>query len=523
MMKNANITLAATLAAVMALSTNADEALWENRPTGYRDKDGASEWWTTTWKTGDRVETVSHYQFYGRLTGRKEDLSELKWYSIPTKIAAKVLEHDHEVDIQGTSKCVNMVLAGGKDEAGKDVPVQIVRSFECPISARGASVIGLKHGDKAEVKVAEAYIKFYDMLQDPEVQSFMRDRMEEGKVFARGAIQAGLLWVSHGSSLVTAPATDAAIKLVLNSADRKLTAYASRKAETVYKKAAERHLGGTYDSEGGVEAKKKSPFYRKLKGGGEALANFATVFNGLFDGKDFYLCAGRGDKVCARQLLNDQGFAGEAFRLVAATNAAPSTRPRKMQEIEPTPDEARVGNILSRETFNVNAVLFDLRERKPGETWAASATILNNFLHPDLKGKFRGIICMTYEGDETISISIPEALDKEFNVRHLSMTKRTSDSETNFVYHEPKNANDKGEFEFAYDPEDKETSAEIDIWVDKESGYIVKANAHMEGKVAFLPDLALAKGWSFRENEGKLVMSLDSESLPSRLLSAIGQ
>lgn len=518
-MKHSNFFLITIMTASMAIPSFADEATWENRPTGYRDKDGASEWWATTWKTGDRVETVSHYQFYGRLTVRKEDKSKLKWYSI----LAKFLEQDHEVDLQGTSECVNIVLTGGKDESGNDVPVQLVRSFECPISARGASVIGLKHGDKAEVKAAEAYIKFYDMLQDQEVRDFMRTRMDEAKVFARGVLQAGLAWVSHGSALVAAPATDVAIKSALNSADKQITSYATRKAETMYKKAAERHLGGTYDSEGGVEAKKKSPFYRTLKGGGEDLANFATVFNGLFDGKDFYLCAGLGDKVCARQLLNEDGDAGEAFRLVSSTSVAPFARSRKMLEIEPTPDEERVGNILSRETFNVNAVLFDLHEHKPGETWTASASILNNFLHPDLKGKFTGIICLKYEGDETVSISIPEALGKEFSVRHLSMTKNSKVTETNFVYHEPENADGKGEFEFAYDPEDKDTSAEIDIWVDKESGYIVKVKASMEGVISFLPDLALAKGWSFRENKGKLVMSLDSESSPSRLLSTIDQ
>lgn len=520
-MNTTTLHLAVALSATVMISAFADEAPWENRPTGYRDKTGASEWWATTWKTGDSVETVSHYRFYGRLLVRKGDKKKVKWYN--PSVLAKFLEHDHEVDIQGTAKCVNNVLSGGKDDTGKDIPVQLVRSFECPISARGASVVGLKHGDEAEVKLAQTYSRFYDELQKPEVQDVLSQRMEQGKVFLRKTIKAGQVLASTKVSGANSTAADAAIDAALDTAAEKLTAFASRMAESLQKKAIERIMQGTFDEEGGVEAKKKSPFYRALHGSesAEDIANFAMVFNALFDGKDFYLCAAQGEKkVCARQLINEAGDAGAAFRILSETNRTISDIPPEMKDIDPTPDEARAGNILSRETFNVNAVLFDLRERKPGETWAASATILNNFLHPDLKGQFRGIICMTYDGDEEISIAIPAALGKTFNARHLSMTEKSRGSETNFGYYEPERDDGKGRFEFSYDPESG-MKAEIDIWVDKERGYILKARAHMEGSVAYLPDLKLAQGWSFRDNEGKVKMDIESESYPTKLLAPI--
>lgn len=40
---------------------------WEDRPTGVRDKEGASEWWMSTWKTGDRVETTAQYGITGTM------------------------------------------------------------------------------------------------------------------------------------------------------------------------------------------------------------------------------------------------------------------------------------------------------------------------------------------------------------------------------------------------------------------------------------------------------------------------
>jgi len=506
------------LAAAIAAATfaQASTPTWEDRATGSRDKDGASEWWATTWKTGDHVETVSKYRFYGRLQVRKEDKPELKWYSI----LAAVLETDHEVDIQGTSKCANNVLSGGKDKDGKEIPVQLIRSFECPISARGASVVGLKNGDKVELKLAKAYAQFYEFMQDPEVQTFLRHRIDEGKVLLRGLIHAKLAVATGGISILSSPMGDQVIKIAIDGVDAKVTAFASQKAAEIQKKAIERIAGGTFDKEGGIEAKRKSIFYRALPGGADEIVNFAVTFNQLFDGKDFYLCAAKGDRMFVKQLNNTAGEEGEALRLLLAEGPV-SALPEKMQDLEPTADEAKVANTLSRETFNVNAVLFDLRERKPGDTWAASADLMNNFLHPDLKGSFRGIVCLQYEGDESLSLTVPEVASKTFKARHLRMTERKAGTETNFEYYEPPRADGTGEFRFTYSPGDAERKAEIDIWVDTESGYILKAVASMDGEVTYLPDLLLTRGWSFKDGNGKVRLDIESESWPSKQLNSL--
>ena len=510
-----------TLAFAAISSANAAAPTWEDRATGSRDKGGASEWWASTWKTGDHLDTISKYRFYGRLQVRKEDMPELKWYSI----LAKFLETDHEVDIQGTSRCVNNVLVGDKDEKGNDAAVQIVRSFECPISARGASVVGLKNGDKIEVKLAESYAKFYEFMQDPEVQTFLRHRINEGKILLRGLIHAKAAVATGGFSLLASPLGDQAIKIAIDGVETTIESFASRKASEIQKKAIERLALGTFDSEGGVEMKKKSILYRNLPGAADKAANWAVTINKLFDGKEFYLCAAKGDRMFVKRLINAAGEDGEAMSLFlnhsSDANQPISALPAKMQDLEPTKDEAKVANLLSRETFNVNAVLFDLRERKAGDSWAASATLLNNFLHPDLKGSFRGIICLKYEGDETLSLTAQEVADRKFKTRHLRMTERKAGTETNFEYHEPPRADGKGEFQFTYSPDDDDRKAEIDIWVDIESGYILKAVASLDGEVTYLPDLLLSRGWSFKDGKGKVRLDIDAESWPSKLLEPV--
>ena len=494
----------------------ADDA-WDHRPTGARDSDGASEWWARTWKTGDHVETTSRYRIHGRLQVRKEDRPALKWYSI----LAKFIEMDHEVDIQGTARCVNNVLVGG--EADANGPVQLVRSFECPISARGASVIGLRNGDDVGRSIAKGYASFYKFMQRPEIQSFARNRIEEGKRLLRAAIQAKLVILTAGASLKAAPATDFVIRTTLDGADAVIADFASHHGESFNKKALERLSMESFDADGGVEMKKNSIFYRELPNGGNDLSNFAMTFNTLFDGKEYYLTAARRGKMLARQLVSEQGDRGESLRVFVEKSQSGSleTLPEAMADVEPSSDEQRVGNVLGRETFNVNAVLFDLRERKIGQTWAASATLLNNFLHPDLKGSFRGIVCMSYDKDEEISLSQPGVADKIFKTRHLRLAERTAGTETNFEYYEPPRRDGSGEFRFRYSPNEDALHAELDVWVDKESGYILKVEANMEGEVQFLPDLLLARGWSFKDGKGKVRLDVASESWPTKLLDTI--
>lgn len=500
-----------TLASAFIFISNAAESTWENRPVGFRDNDGASEWWTTTWRTGDHLETYSKYRFYGRLLVRKDDKSDLKWYSI----VPRFLETDHEVDIQGNSFCANNVLAGDMDGE-----VQIIRSFECPISIRGASVVGLKGGDDVELNLAEAYTKFYNLMQNPEIKNFLRKRIDEGKKLLAVLVNAGVNAGEISAGVPPIPGQDMVVEIIIDRSVAMIEAFATRRAEQIQKNALEKLADGYFDGEGGVEMKKNSIFYKELKKENAKWtvpANWAVTVNNLFDGKEFYLCARKGEKMYAKQLKTSKGEESEALSIIIENQNSIRSIPSKIEDLEPTKDEAKVAKLLSRETFNVNALLFDLRERKVGDAWLAPAKLLNNFLHPDLKGSFKGMLCLKYEGNETISLSIPEVINKKFNARHIRMIEHQGNVKTNLEYHEPPHDNGAGEFLFSYSSGDDDCQAEIDIWVDIESGYIIKVDATLEGKVKYLPDLLLTRGWSFKDGNGIVKLDIESESWPSKI------
>ena len=441
------------------------ESDWETLPVAPRD-DETSEWWANTWHSGDVVPMVSRYQFEGRLCVRKKDQKDVRWW----ELSKRFLETEMAVRVDGVARCTTSVLdAPEQDSVNPDKmkPTQLIRAFHsCPISGRAVGVVGLKEGISAEKSVREALNSFYDELQSPEFQEAMDECIKYGSELA-GATAAKSLYataaaemaagvagtpVSGGASLA-AGAGAATVTLAKAEAVRRLTSLAVKwagrktkefvndKSEQLRKENLKALEGVRFEAYGdsdirGAEMKAGSWFYKKLsKSQADDVVNGATTINELFDNGRFYLAGTPGEAILAKRLIEADGDDGEAMRVFCESITNLTTLPEKMRHVPLTPSDYRVSNIFARETLNVNATLFDIRKRSVGDVWRADGALLNNFLHPDLEGRFEGTLFLQYKGDEPISlVYFPEAKDKVFQTRHLVMLPRHMGMQSKLSY-----------------------------------------------------------------------------------------
>lgn len=501
------------------------ETDWETLPVAPRD-DETSEWWANTWHPGDVVPMVSRYQFEGRLCIRKKDLKDVRWY----QFAKRFLETEQAVRIDGVARCTTSVLDApdsNTDETDfeSETATQLIRAFHsCPISGRAVGVVGLKDGINAEKSVRKALIAFYEELQSPEVQEAMDICIKCGSEVAgiSAGVKAAALAVAAGHPEFAGPVEEAARRLTKLGVE-----WVGRKTKEIVTDRAGRGIqtnqkvlkGSRFESYGdsdirGAEVKTDSWFYQNLdKTEADGVTNIAVTINALFDNGRFYLAGAPGETILAKRLIDAEGEDGEAFRVFCKGIADTATLYEKMENVPLTPSDYRVSNIFARETLNVNATLFDLRERKIGDVWRADGALLNNFLHPDLEGRFEGIVFLQYKDDEAQSlVSFPEAKDKVFQTRHLVMLPRHMGQPSRLSYRE-------NGFRMDYDPDTQDSA--VSVWVDKETGHVVKVEARVDGNVAALSNLALFKGFSLYDSAGRLHFEMSAEANPSRFLSEI--
>ena len=130
-----------------------------------------------------------------------------------------------------------------------------------------------------------------------------------------------------------------------------------------------------------------------------------------------------------------------------------------------------------------------------------------------MQGRFEGSIFLKYEGDEPLSlVSFPEVKDKVFQTRHLVMLPRHIGMQSRLSYRETG-------FSMDYDPDTQD--AGVSVWVDKETGHVVKVEARVDGNVAALPNLALFKGFSLYDSAGRLHFTMSAEANPMKILAEI--
>lgn len=498
------------LIGLCVVAQSQDAHTWESRATGVRDESGASEWWMSTWRTGDRVTMTAQYGITGTMCIFTKNKDQVKWYDLK----GRFLEADHRVDIQGTSKSTTHVLLGNGPK-GEPLPekmaVQLLRSYECPMSTRGAAVIGLKNGLEHEARLRNAYIKFYENSQSPAVQRLWEERMKRARTWTKGFVTPLLIKLSFVPGFHWAAAMIPVAPFAVDWAYDSGEAFASRKGEELYKSSLERISSDTF-KEGGVEAKKDSCLYFNFESDEvKEATNFAMQFNDLFTGRDFYISTKSGDVPFAKQLI----WGEAAWKCLQACQDFTSL-PDKMMDLPVTPNEVKVADVITRETLNVNAKLFDARKRKVGDVWRVNADLLNNFLHQDLTGAFSGQMFVKYVEDKDITLNSAGPTDKkDYHTRHLKMEKRYMGVSSKISYVEP------GDFKMTYSAEEEGTTAAVDLYVDIKSGYIVKVGVQLDGSVEILPNLMLTRGWGFKNGEGRLAVTVTAESVPSHELAQI--
>ena len=538
-----NKTLIASLTLIIACAGELRAGVdWETLPITPRDNE-TSEWWANTWHSGDVVPMVSRYQFEGRLCVRKKDLADVRWW----ELAKHFLEADLAVRVDGVARCTTTVLdapTSNLDAKEQEIekPTQLLRVFHsCPQSSRVAGVVGKRDGINTEKSARKVLDSFYRALQSSEVQERMDECINLCATIAGNFARAKVLSATGAAALAETVVTDgaaapaAAAQLaaatVAAEAAKRLTESAvqlsGREWKNLVIEASEqqrienlKELGGVRfesypDSDiRGTEVKTNSWFYMNLeKTEAHDVKNIAANLNALFDNARFYLTGLPGEAILAKRLVDAEGDEGEARRVFSEGVADLTTLPEKMGEVPLTSSDYRVSNIFARETLNVNATLFDISKRQIGDVWRADGSLLNNFLHPDLQGRFEGAILLKYEGDEPMSlVSFPEVKDKVFQTRHLVMLPRYKGMRSRLSYRETN-------FRMDYDPDTQDSAASV--WVDKETGHVVKVEAHVDGNVAALPNLALFKGFSLYDSAGRLHFSMSAESNPRRILAEI--
>ena len=170
--------------------------------------------------------------------------------------------------------------------------------------------------------------------------------------------------------------------------------------------------------------------------------------------------------------------------------------------------------LVKRESFSVTSDLFDSEVRKPGDIWVVDGTFFNSFLHPDLKGAFRGRAVVKYIGDEegdVAYISAPSKIAGKptlYNVRKIEVLANGkvdgSMVSTDLVYDERPIG---GRFWAKYD----RSRSSIVVLVDKASGHMVYGKMDLNAdEVGALPSLSLLDGFK-SAGRGSLQLTFTGE------------
>lgn len=164
-----------------------------------------------------------------------------------------------------------------------------------------------------------------------------------------------------------------------------------------------------------------------------------------------------------------------------------------------SPANSDIDALIKREAFSMTSDLFDADVRKPGDVWVVDGAFFNSFLHPDLKGAFRGCAVVRYvrdeEGDDAY-LSVPSksaGMPKKYDVRKIEVVQSGkvdgATVSTDLVYDERPMG---GRFWAKYDS----SKSDIYMLVDKVSGHLVFGQLKLNAdEVGALPSLSLLDGF----------------------------
>lgn len=218
------------------------------------------------------------------------------------------------------------------------------------------------------------------------------------------------------------------------------------------------------------------------------LANVAMQLNEAFNRRMFMIRASArsGDELDARQIYNEGGDLAVYATKKAAEGPDKAFEWLKGRMAAYQEPGDIVKGVLQRETFALSSQIFDSRERKPGDTWVVPADFFNTFLHPDLKGSFRGNVVLHYVGD----VKVPSRDDERvvFDAREVEVSyKGKVDGRTvhsTLEYTEPQ-----------FSASLREDTDGV-LFIDKQDGYVRQADLSMISNVqAGLPEMPILQGF----------------------------
>lgn len=485
-----------TLCLLGVTAGTAAEMAWEDRPFAPR-KDEASEWWCTTWRTGQRVEMVAKYQLAGKMLIRKQDSDKVRWCDLKNRF----LDVNLEVDIQGTARTSTAVLYSDVTEDAEEGITQLLRTIEAPISVRAVGDIGLQA--EKEKTLRTAFDKFVNAYNSPEVQAVVA-------AVKYHFVKASAKVLSLAFATVSIPVPSILLEPVTKTLLDNVHGAINDKARELQAQNLEA-LAGSKLSDGGAEVKPSGLFRKKFAPETfDDLNNLATTLNQVFTERTYFMSAEPNEPLFVHTAETED----EMNVLTEYALTSPETARDLQSAMAELPREEadQMGQeLFSREVVDVNETLFDSRSRAVGDVWNTDAILLNNYLHPDLNGQFSGTIVLKYDSDETKTLTYFDET-KTFNTRHLVMLERYRGRTTKITYTEP------GTFNMTYDAsKENADKAALEIWVDKASGHVVKVSCEMTAaKVEALPGLKLLQG--FTHGEGALTFTMDAEASPSSLI-----
>lgn len=240
---------------------------------------------------------------------------------------------------------------------------------------------------------------------------------------------------------------------------------------------------------GGVEISTQSPLVRNTTAA--SAANLALQLSEAFNRRVFMIRAAKdtGDMLQTRQIFeegNDLVTFGEMARKQGRDKAVEWLRDRMKSYSVP---EGIVQGSLQRESFALASDIFDAKKRKVGDVWIVPADFFNTFLHPDLKGQFRGNVVLRYQMDAEVRSRRHQ--QTVFMARVIEILNR---GEVDGRVHESTMEYAESRFSARLRSDTQAT-----LFIDKEGGYVRQADLLMQSDTqAGLPEMRILNGFELR-------------------------
>ncbi len=248
-------------------------------------------------------------------------------------------------------------------------------------------------------------------------------------------------------------------------------------------------LGVRNLQDGGTEIDPDSPLLQKMASTKilADVANLALQISQGFSDRIFLIQASEksGHALDAREIYNEGKDLITFAEMTERDGREQAVAWLKTQKNGYKRPQEVVEGVLQRESFALSSMIFDSVKRSPGDIWIVPADFFNTFLHPDLRGKFRGNVILQYVGDSNVTSYNNESL--VFEAREIEILSKGMIEgrvyESTLEYVEPD-----------FSAKLREDADGV-LFVDKKEGFLRQANLNMDSDArSGLPKMRLLDG-----------------------------